>query len=60
LKRCRIHVRKGGNTAKYFIVPEIMLDSSYGFNSKELNMLEKQVVSNLELIRSKWNEYFNK
>ncbi len=60
VERCHIHVRKGGNIAKYFVEPDVVLESSYGFNSSELKVLEKQIAINQELIRRKWDEYFGK
>ena len=60
LEKRHIHIRKGVNVAKYFIEPEICLASSWGMSSRELNELEKQVEKNKELIRRKWDEYFNK
>jgi Domain of unknown function (DUF4160) len=60
LERPHVHVRSGVNTAKFYIEPEINLAGSWGMSSKEINILEKQVEINVELIRRKWNEYFNK
>ncbi len=59
LEPCHIHVRKGGNVAKYWVGPEIELVSSYGFSSKELTLVEKCIRERKEEIRSKWDEYFN-
>jgi len=59
LEPCHIHVRKGQNIAKFWLDPEIRLASSYGFNSKELKIIEEYIRENIEKIRSKWNEYFN-
>lgn len=59
LELCHIHVRKGEYLAKIWIEPEIRIESSYGFNSKELRFIEKQVRDNENIIRRKWNEYFN-
>ena len=59
LERPHIHVRKGKNVAKYWLEPEVTLASSWGLNSKELNLLEKQVENNINLFRSRWDEYFS-
>jgi hypothetical protein len=59
LEPCHVHIRKGQATAKFWIVPEIRLASSYGFSARELNKLEVIVMDNGTLIREKWNEYFN-
>lgn len=60
LEPCHIHVRKNENIAKYWIVPEVILDSSWGMSSKELNMLQKKLIENQKLIEEKWNEFFSK
>ena len=60
LERCHIHVRKDRCIAKFYIEPEVYLESSWGMNSNELNNLEKQIELNKDLIRRKWDEYFNK
>lgn len=59
LEKCHIHVQKGSNRAKFGLEPYITLAYNYGYNSKELNMFHKIIEENEELIRSKWNEYFN-
>ena len=58
-ERCHIHIRKEKNLAKFWVDTSISLASSYGFTSKELNLLEKYVYENQETIRRLWNEYFN-
>lgn len=60
LEPCHIHVRKNDNIAKYWILPEVLLDSSWGMSSKELNMLQKIIIENKNLIQEKWNEFFIK
>ena len=59
LEPCHIHVRKGECLAKIWLEDDIKLESSYGFNSKELRFIEQNVRDNAILIRRKWNEYFN-
>jgi hypothetical protein len=54
-----IHVKKGGCIAKFWIEPEVALQSEWGFTSKELNQLRQVVEEHADLIRSKWNEYFS-
>ncbi len=60
LEKCHIHIRKEKYLAKFYIEPEVFLESSWGMSSSELNDLEKQVELNKDLIRRKWNEYFTK
>ncbi|HRX49634.1 MAG TPA: DUF4160 domain-containing protein [Spirochaetota bacterium] len=57
---CHIHVRKGGNIAKFWIGDIVILDSSWGMSSKELSSLESRIEEQRELIMEKWDEFFNK
>ena len=59
LEPCHIHVRKGGNVAKFWIVPDVTLASSWGMTAKELNRLEAKVHKIKSLIEERWNEHFN-
>jgi hypothetical protein len=51
-------VLNGSGEAKYWIDPEVSMDSSRGFGARELNELQGVVYEKSELIREKWNEYF--
>ena len=53
-----IHIRKGTYVAKYWIEPEVRLESAWGLNPKELNKLEKVVEEKIDLIKEAWDEYF--
>jgi hypothetical protein len=57
---CHIHVRKGGNIAKFWIVPVVCIDSSWGMTTKELHILEGVIEEHKDLILEKWDEYFNR
>ena len=59
LERCHVHIRKGENTAKFWIDPSISLARSWRISAAELNKLENKTEESVELIRRKWNEYFN-
>jgi len=59
LEPCHVHVRKGDKIAKFWILTEIAVDSSWGMSSKELNILEEKIIENRNLIEEKWNEFFN-
>jgi hypothetical protein len=52
-------VRKNRNVAKFWVLPEVSLALAWGMNSRELNMLEKKVEENVDLIRRRWNENFS-
>ena len=53
-----IHVRKDKNVAKFWLDPEPHLASSWGMTAKELNVLERVVRDNIDLLRRKWDERF--
>lgn len=53
-----IHVRGGGCDAKVWVVPEISLADSYGFNSRELSDILDVVSRNRDLIVQSWHEHF--
>ncbi len=57
---CHVHVRKNKSIAKYWLLPEVTLDSSWGMSSKELNLLQKKIIENQNLIQEEWNEFFSK
>jgi len=51
LDPCHIHGRKGERIAKFLVEPDVCLASSYQMTAKELNILEKIVMENTNLIR---------
>ena len=53
-----IHVRKERNVAKFWLDPEPHLASAWGMTAKELNVLERVVRDNIDLLRRKWDERF--
>ena len=60
MEPCHIHVRKGDSIAKFWINESVALDSSWGMSSKELSILENKIDEHRELIKEKWDEFFNK
>jgi len=58
LERCHVHVRKGDCEAKFWLDPEVILASSYGFSGKELTEINKVVLEHQDTIRRKWNDFF--
>jgi len=54
-----IHIRKGEKTAKFWVNPYVSLATTFEMSAKELILLEKVVLENIDLIRSKWNEHFS-
>tara|TARA_Y100001935_G_C17042822_1_gene378087 strand:+ start:115 stop:360 length:246 start_codon:yes stop_codon:yes gene_type:complete len=59
LEPMHIHVRKAEAVAKFWMYPEVRLESAYSFSSKELKWPEKQIEQNRTLIEDTWNGYFN-
>lgn len=53
-----IHVEKGDATAKYELIPLVLVRSKK-FTAGELGEIRKLVEQNLELFINKWNEYFH-
>ena len=57
-ERLHIHIRKGSKLAKIWLEPDMIIASSFGFSSKELNWILKLVSNRKAEIRSTWNEFF--
>jgi hypothetical protein len=53
-----IHVQGGGRDAKIWLEPEIVIEDSYGFNSRELSNILRVVAANRDLILRAWHEHF--
>lgn len=58
LESCHIHIRKGSSAAKFWVIPFVSLENSYGFSPVELRQLTEIVGQNQDFIERKWNEYF--
>ncbi len=53
-----IHVDKGGAKAKYWILPKIAEEYSYGFKGRERKEIKKLVIENAGKIIEHWNKFF--
>ncbi|CAM3325154.1 DUF4160 domain-containing protein [Aequorivita lipolytica] len=53
-----IHIEKDNKTAKFEILPTLLIKSKK-FNASEIKEVRNLVEENSELIKNKWNEYFN-
>ncbi|WP_395044573.1 DUF4160 domain-containing protein [Flavobacterium sp.] len=53
-----IHIEKAEKTAK-FNIENIELIKSYGFNASSLKQISNLVEENQELLKQKWDEFFN-
>ena len=53
-----IHVKAAGNEAKFWLDP-VQLAANYGFNTREINEIERLVQDNQEHLLEAWHEHFN-
>jgi hypothetical protein len=53
-----VHVRRGGDDAKLWLRPEVVVADSFGFNAAELNELVRLVRQERTRIERAWNGYF--
>jgi hypothetical protein len=53
-----VHVRKGESEAKFWVDPDIALESSYEITSSQLREIEGVIRQNQELILRTWHEHF--
>jgi hypothetical protein len=53
-----VHVRSGSHEAKLWLVPQVSVDASYGFDAATLRELVAITSDNRELIERAWNDYF--
>lgn len=52
-----IHVKNANGQAKFNVEPEIELVYNKGLKQKDLNLAEKIINENKEIIIARWNEY---
>lgn len=57
-KRIHVHVRSADGEAKFWIEPKIILEKSFGLNSKELKELEKVIEEHRDEIIKVWEQHF--
>ncbi len=55
-----IHISKGSGKAKYWLIPAIEEEYSYGFTVCERREVRELVTANSTLLINKWNGYFGK
>jgi hypothetical protein len=53
-----IHVEKGDGTAKFYLSPPELVKSRR-LKASEIVEIRKLVYENLELFKTKWDEYFS-
>lgn len=53
-----IHVERAENHAKFWLVPDVELESSHGFRQRDLTRLQRMIEENQQLFLEAWNEHF--
>lgn len=53
-----MHVRSGGVETKFWLIPQVRVATSYGFNATTLRELAEVAQTNSGLIERAWNDYF--
>lgn len=53
-----VHVRSGGVETKFWLIPQVRVATSYGFNATTLRELAEVAQTNSGLIERAWNDYF--
>ncbi|MEX2141796.1 MAG: DUF4160 domain-containing protein [Pirellulales bacterium] len=53
----QIHVKAGSDEAKFWLDP-VDLEANYGFNSRELNSIERLVDEHKSELLEAWHEHF--
>lgn len=54
-----IHVRKGRDNAKFWLVPDVALATNRGFSPKVLSSLNDVIEERREEIERAWSEFFS-
>ena len=54
-----VHVESGDSYAKFWLDP-VELASSIGYNGKELNIIRRMVLENVDFIKEKWDAHFGR
>ena len=55
-----IHVEKDGHEAKYNLEPAVTQVFNHGFKKHEISLIEGVIEENVEVIKERWFEHFNK
>jgi hypothetical protein len=53
-----VHVTGGGRDAKIWLEPDVFIDDSYGFDSRELSNILRVAIENRERLLRAWNDHF--
>jgi hypothetical protein len=53
-----IHVERAESHAKFWLVPDVRLESAYRFRRSDLTRVQRWIEENQELFLEKWDEHF--
>lgn len=53
-----IHIEKAEASAKFWIVPGVKEEYSYGFTSKQRKEIKQIILNNVDLLKKAWYEHF--
>ncbi len=56
----RVHIRRGGGSAKIWLEPEVKLHIAYGMTRSEARDALNLVTENLRELKDAWNDYFGR
>lgn len=56
----RVHIRRGGGSAKIWLEPEVTLHIAYGMTRSEARDALNLVTENLRELKDAWNNYFGR
>lgn len=52
-----MHVDRDNLSAKFWLDPDISLANNFGFNRRELRMIEHILRENMEILRLEWDNF---
>lgn len=52
-----MHADRENCSAKFWLDPDVSLNTNYGYSRKELRDIERIVRENLESLRNEWDEF---
>ena len=55
-----VHIRRGGDAAKFWLVPRVSLYNSAGFNTAELRWMREVIVSKITFFMDQWHATQNR
>lgn len=59
-ERQHIHVLKAENEAKFWLEPTVELDKNYGFDNKEIKIIQEIIENNADELRNKYAIHIGK